>query len=174
MITARFVGLAGFLSMLVACTIEAPPPANEPDESASNSSTSKKSSKSSSSTSRGAKDDDAADTKPNNAGDDDDDNAGNSGNAGNTGNTGNTGNEGGAKVCVEKGAPGNEKGIGAYCDKTVRCKKGLICTADFGAEPGDQFCTIPCQADADCGSGAQCFAGDDRGKGCLPDACVPE
>jgi hypothetical protein len=75
-----------------------------------------------------------------------------------------------AAACVEKGAKANAEGVGAYCDETTKCESGL-CTGDFGAPKGAQFCTKPCQTDAECGEGAVCFE-ETRGKGCVPQACV--
>ena len=84
------------------------------------------------------------------------------------------GGQGGSdgEACVAEGAKGNALGIGAFCNKTsTRCKTGLICTADFDAPAGAHFCTIPCAGDKDCGDGAICYA-EERGKGCVPNACV--
>jgi len=78
-----------------------------------------------------------------------------------------------AEACVTKDAKPNDKGVGAYCDKTVRCGSGAFCTADFGAPVGAQFCTLMCEQDSDCGSGAKCFE-ETRGKGCVPVACLDE
>lgn len=78
-----------------------------------------------------------------------------------------------AEACVTKDAKPNDKGVGAYCDKTVRCGSGAFCTADFGAPVGAQFCTLMCETDSDCGSGAKCFE-ETRGKGCVPVACLDE
>lgn len=76
-------------------------------------------------------------------------------------------------ACVKPGDKGNEKGIGAYCEKTADCGSGLLCTKDFGATESEPwFCTTPCTDDAACGTGAVCYA-EARGKGCLPLACKP-
>lgn len=77
----------------------------------------------------------------------------------------------GDTACVAPGAKANDKGIGAYCDSKTRCPSDSICTGDFGAPVGKQFCTKVCQTDADCGSGAVCFA-EARGKGCVISACM--
>ncbi len=71
--------------------------------------------------------------------------------------------------CIAPGAKGNDKGVGAYCDKSVRCPDGMLCTGDFGETPS--FCTIICSADADCGSAASCYH-DPRGSACVPGACL--
>jgi hypothetical protein len=79
--------------------------------------------------------------------------------------------DGGPAQCPPKGTPGNEKGIGAYCDSAVQCPFGLLCSSDFGAPPYASFCTTPCAANADCGHGMTCVS-DPRGQGCAPDACL--
>ncbi len=76
--------------------------------------------------------------------------------------------------CVAIGDPGNELGVGAYCDATTSCRRRqggpiLICTAGHAA-PGESFCTTFCQRDQDCGTGAYCMI-DPRGNGCVPAAC---
>ena len=81
--------------------------------------------------------------------------------------------DGGAN-CVAKGDPGNELGVGSYCDDTTTCKRRqggpiLICTGSQGG-PGQSFCTTFCQNDNDCGVGAYCMF-DPRGNGCVPAAC---
>ena len=76
----------------------------------------------------------------------------------------------GDKPCVEKGAVANEQGVGAYCDAVTKCPSDRICTADFGAGAGATFCTKICTTDADCGSGAFCYA-EARGSGCVLNAC---
>ncbi len=81
--------------------------------------------------------------------------------------------DGGAN-CVPPGDPGNEYGVGAYCDDRTTCKRRqggpiLLCTGAQGG-PGQSFCTTFCQKDADCGTGAYCMF-DPRGNGCVPAAC---
>jgi hypothetical protein len=81
--------------------------------------------------------------------------------------------DGGAN-CVAPGDPGNEHGVGAYCDDRTTCRRRqggpiLICTGAQGG-PGQSFCTTFCQRDSDCGSGAYCMF-DPRGNGCVPAAC---
>jgi hypothetical protein len=76
--------------------------------------------------------------------------------------------------CVKAGDKGNAKGIGKYCQGTAECASGLLCTKDVGATAEEPtFCTIPCEKDADCGEGATCYE-EARGKGCLPNACLPD
>ena len=103
--------------------------------------------------------------------------------------------------CVPPGAPGNEKGVGAYClgDPSYSCQPGyvgcpvvdggqLFCgysnigTAFWTKQYGVQsWCLSPCQADSDCGSGAICWAGPfypssacarSIGCFCVPDSCT--
>ena len=81
--------------------------------------------------------------------------------------------EGGVN-CVAKGDPGNELGIGAYCDGTTSCRRRtggplLICTG----QAGQSFCTTICTTDTECGTGAFCMH-DPRGSGCVPAACGGE
>ena len=81
------------------------------------------------------------------------------------------GPDSGAVDCVPEGTKGNALGVGAYCQASAECKTGTFCTA--GAAPkGAEFCTAFCSSDADCGDGATCYAGDPRGKACVPAACI--
>ncbi|MEK7571341.1 MAG: dockerin type I domain-containing protein [Patescibacteria group bacterium] len=73
--------------------------------------------------------------------------------------------------CGKPGDPGNEKGVGKYCNSSVDClgSGSPICSADI--RPDDpHICSKPCSTDADCGSGAVCYQ-DVLGKGCKPVAC---
>lgn len=76
--------------------------------------------------------------------------------------------------CVPKGNPGNEKKIGAYCDKDVSCpfqvEPFLVCTAAYDPTGTHSFCTTPCSKDSECGSGATCVK-DPGGSGCVPMQC---
>ncbi len=76
--------------------------------------------------------------------------------------------------CVPKGYAGNDKKIGAYCDKDTPCPfqldPFLICTYGHTDEPDLLFCTAPCSKDSECGSGAYCMK-DTGGSGCVPAAC---
>lgn len=74
------------------------------------------------------------------------------------------------EACVAKGARGNDRGVGAYCDKQATCPDDRFCTGDFGAPEGASFCTRICQTDDDCGAGAYCLH-ESRGSGCVLVAC---
>ena len=76
-----------------------------------------------------------------------------------------------ATECVLPGAKGNALGVGAYCQASSECQQGTFCTAGQ-APKGAEFCTAFCADDTDCGEGASCYAGDPRGKGCVPAACL--
>ena len=78
------------------------------------------------------------------------------------------------EACVPVGTKGNSIGVGAYCQKAADCPNaGAFCTAGQ-APKGAEFCTAFCAVDSDCGEGAKCYAGDPRGKGCVPIACLPK
>ena len=76
--------------------------------------------------------------------------------------------------CVAMGYMGNDKHVGAYCDKDVSCPfqtdPFLICT--YGHDPTNThlFCTAPCSKDSECGTGAYCMH-DTAGSGCVPTQC---
>jgi hypothetical protein len=85
--------------------------------------------------------------------------------------------------CVQPGATGNEKGIGAYCtpgqgigDSGNECPSIdggiLVCSGSFGAPNNEVFCTTPCNTTQDCGSNAVCVA-NPLGTGCAPIQCIP-
>ena len=78
--------------------------------------------------------------------------------------------------CVKPGSPGNELGIGAYCEKQADCHRvdggpPLLCTAAFSSDPYAWFCTTPCSSPTECGSGATCVDSPD-GSGCVPFSCT--
>lgn len=77
--------------------------------------------------------------------------------------------------CVPKGYAGNEKKIGAYCDKDTACPfqtdPFLVCTATYDPTGTHSFCTTPCSKDSECGSGATCVH-DTGGSGCVPTQCA--
>lgn len=100
----------------------------------------------------------------------------------------------GSKACVSAVAPlhacqarwcDNPKGVGRPCTKgggECNLNKALgsdldlpavICTAAYSTT--DQFCTLPCGSDEDCGAGAVCAGDPDNpksGKGCMLAACL--
>lgn len=71
--------------------------------------------------------------------------------------------------CGQPGNPGNELGVGKYCQQHSDCAgQGDYCT--FGAMA--QFCSRACKPDQnDCGSGATCLCSFE-GCGCIPDECI--
>jgi hypothetical protein len=77
--------------------------------------------------------------------------------------------------CVKPGAPGNENGVGQYCEKAAECSNNTFCTATFGSltPPDHWFCTKLCPVGTECGSSAYC----DKSTGtsaCVPAACGPQ
>lgn len=83
-----------------------------------------------------------------------------------------------AKNCVKPGSPGNEKGIGAYCEPGGAPCVGdagslLVCTGGFPGVPDTAwFCTRGCTVDQDCGTDAFCLS-NSLGTGCVPRSCLP-
>lgn len=76
--------------------------------------------------------------------------------------------------CGVPGNPGNELGVGKFCNDSVACAtvKANVCAATFA--PGLTFCTMACSANAgntQCGSGAQCQCGMGQ-CACVPGECV--
>lgn len=79
--------------------------------------------------------------------------------------------------CVKPGDPGNDYGVGAYCDPTKSCPTSkqqgvfLVCTSVAEGTPTDHyFCTAPCTENDECGKDAYCAKGA-GGSGCVPFAC---
>lgn len=100
--------------------------------------------------------------------------SGTSGTSGTSSGATDAGPDGPAQNCVPKGYAGNNKKIGAYCDKDVSCPfqldPFLVCTYGHTDEPNLLFCTAPCSNDAECGTGAFCMK-DPKGNGCVPAQC---
>jgi hypothetical protein len=80
-------------------------------------------------------------------------------------------------ICGQPGDPGNEIGVGQYCEAIGDC----ITTqnAPLCSRAGDSttfFCTNTCNVESDagpssCGTGATCTCGN-GGCGCTPDVCL--
>jgi hypothetical protein len=76
-------------------------------------------------------------------------------------------------TCGKQGDPGNELGVGKYCDTSSDCasaSKATLC-ATLG-DPGAHFCTLACMSgDATgCGNNAACMCSNGE-CGCLPNQC---
>jgi hypothetical protein len=75
--------------------------------------------------------------------------------------------------CGAPGNPGNELGVGQFCQVSSDCTgKANICAAMFQADL--TFCTEPCLmggSPTQCGSGAQCQCGNGQ-CACIPGECV--
>ena len=79
---------------------------------------------------------------------------------------------------------GNELGVGQPCTKGgYECSdfdlitQAAMCTVDFSSTTELAFCTRPCSADSDCGTGAICREDPEdpnASKGCVPETCVNE
>lgn len=77
--------------------------------------------------------------------------------------------------CATPGNPGNELGVGKYCDTQSDCanQKANLCATI--ADPNAHFCTLLCTqggGNAQCGSGALCQCGANGQCGCVPGECV--
>ena len=77
--------------------------------------------------------------------------------------------------CAAPGAKGNDVGVGMQCTKGGgECGNNTtanFCLAEFTTGDFGNFCTLLCQADADCGSGAVCQGSPGRAI-CIPNQCV--
>jgi hypothetical protein len=76
--------------------------------------------------------------------------------------------------CGVPGNPGNELGVGKFCQNSTDCagEKANICAATFAS--GLNFCTQVCTmggGNGQCGSGAQCQCGMGQ-CACIPGECV--
>jgi hypothetical protein len=76
--------------------------------------------------------------------------------------------------CGVAGNPGNELGVGKFCQDTLDCSSQTanICASTFA--PNLTFCTKPCMmggGDAQCGSGAQCQCANNQ-CACIPGECI--
>ncbi|HXU68485.1 MAG TPA: hypothetical protein VN947_04110 [Polyangia bacterium] len=76
--------------------------------------------------------------------------------------------------CGVAGNPGNEDGVGKFCQATMDClgQKANICATTFA--PTLTFCTMACTtngSNTECGSGAQCQCAQSQ-CACVPGECV--
>jgi hypothetical protein len=77
--------------------------------------------------------------------------------------------------CGVAGNPGNEQGVGKFCQDTLDCasQQANICASTFA--PNLTFCTKPCTmngGNAQCGSGAQCQCAQANQCACIPGECI--
>ncbi|HEX6837724.1 MAG TPA: hypothetical protein VF334_14180 [Polyangia bacterium] len=77
--------------------------------------------------------------------------------------------------CGVAGNPGNELGVGKFCQTAMECagQKANICASSFA--PNLTFCTLPCTmggGNAQCGSGATCQCGGANQCACVPGECL--
>ena len=76
--------------------------------------------------------------------------------------------------CGVAGNPGNEQGVGKFCEGSVDCasQQANICATTFA--PNLTFCTKACSMTGSanqCGSGAQCQCAQSQ-CACIPGECV--
>jgi hypothetical protein len=76
--------------------------------------------------------------------------------------------------CGKPGNPGNELGVGKFCQDSLDCTsiKANICASTFA--PNLNFCTLACSmngGNAQCGSGAQCQCAMGQ-CACVPGECT--
>src|SRR4051794_1945100 len=76
--------------------------------------------------------------------------------------------------CGKPGNPGNELGVGKFCQDSLDCTsiKATICAATFS--PNLTFCTFSCSMTGpanQCGSGAQCQCANGQ-CACIPGECA--
>ena len=76
--------------------------------------------------------------------------------------------------CGVAGNPGNEDGVGKFCQAASDCtgQKANLCAVTFA--PNLTFCTMACMTNGsatECGSGAQCQCASNQ-CACIPGECV--
>ncbi|HEY1585558.1 MAG TPA: hypothetical protein VGH63_07705 [Polyangia bacterium] len=76
--------------------------------------------------------------------------------------------------CGVAGNPGNEDGVGKFCQDSTDCasQQANICATTFA--PNLTFCTMACMtngSNSECGSGAQCQCAQNQ-CACVPGECV--
>jgi hypothetical protein len=77
-------------------------------------------------------------------------------------------------ICGNPGDPGNEMGVGKYCNAIDDCSGGAASLCAILGDPRAHFCTKTCMAGQGaeaCGAAAACQC---QGGlcGCLPNACL--
>jgi hypothetical protein len=77
--------------------------------------------------------------------------------------------------CGKIGNPGNELGVGKFCQTASDCagNQASVCTATF--QPAITFCTMPCAMNGgagQCGSGASCQCNGPQQCACVPGECL--
>lgn len=76
--------------------------------------------------------------------------------------------------CAMPGDTGNDVGVGKECSagggQCVGNKSASLCLGDFVQGEFANFCTLQCQADAECGEGARCTSS----KICIPSKCIAD
>jgi hypothetical protein len=74
--------------------------------------------------------------------------------------------------CAAPGDPGNDVGVGKFCSagggQCAGNSGASLCLGDFVQGESANFCTLQCQAQADCGDGAVC----ETSKICVPAKCA--
>ncbi len=76
--------------------------------------------------------------------------------------------------CGVEGNPGNEDGVGKFCQQSTDCasQTANICATTFA--PDLTFCTMACMTNGsttECGSGAECQCAQNQ-CACVPGECV--
>ena len=77
--------------------------------------------------------------------------------------------------CGVPGNPGNELGVGKFCQDSLDCtsQKATICATTFA--PNLTFCTMACTmggGNAQCGSGGVCQCAGANQCACVPAECI--
>ncbi len=76
--------------------------------------------------------------------------------------------------CGKQGNPGNEFGVGKFCQTSLNCQSNMarICATTFA--PNLTFCTMACSMNGkpgQCGSGASCQCAQGQ-CACVPGECL--
>ena len=76
--------------------------------------------------------------------------------------------------CGKVGNPGNEFGVGKFCQDSLDCKSIMATTCATTFAPNLTFCTMSCTMNGgnkQCGSGAQCQCASGQ-CACIPGECT--